>query len=231
MKKFIFLTMTILCTFLQVLCLNSDRLNSNISRAGVGIIVPLSKDAICSLNNYGIIVGHDKNLNLWMIGQAGKIDAGETIEVAAARELFEETGCYMKISPEEIKKMSSIMTDDKKLFLMKRNNLSLAQQIHESVQNAQNNKKLSPCCKEIDSIEVVALSTLLDLAKQIESNSLHSSQIKKGFFPGLDNYYITTTSGRKILLDGFYMRMFANTKNPDLYKNAYNSLHQLIKMN
>ena len=231
MKKYIILSL-LFTTSIQPITLLSlfFKKSSKITRAGVGIIVSLNTTAFKnpSLDNYGIIIGHDKNIDRWMIGQAGKIDPGQTIEVAAARELFEETGCYMKVNPEEITKMPFITTHDKKLFFMKSNDLRLTKNIDKSVKTAQNNPKLSSCCKEIDTVEVVKLSTLLELAQQIESKSLDQSQFEKSHFSTHCDYYVTTTTGCKILLDGYYMRMFGNNNDLNAYKNAYKVLQKLI---
>lgn len=201
-------------------------------RAGVGIIVPLNNQALKnpSLHNYGIIVGHDKNVKKWMIGQAGQADKTDlTPEETAARELYEETGCGVKIDKDIIKTFPSLTTNDKKLFFMKSNDLTLAQKIQNSVQKAQHNPKLSSCCKEIDHIEIIKLSTLLELAQKIETNTLHQSDFKKSRFSNNCNYFITTTIGHKILVDGYYMRVYGNFAYPGTYQKAYKKLANLIQ--
>ncbi len=229
MKKYMLL---LLCIIAQTEQIKPVPLKtSNITRAGVGIIVPLNHCALQNptLDNYGIIVGHDRNLKRWMIGQAGKTDTTDTTsEAAASRELFEETGCAVKISKEKIKLFPSIITDDKELFMMKCNDSTLAQKIHNSVQKAQKNPMLPSCYKEIDKIVVVKLSTLLKLGKQIESNTLKKSQYKKSFFAKNTDYYITAENGCKILVDGYYMRIFGNSRALNTNKKAQIILEKLI---
>jgi hypothetical protein len=253
MKKFIFLVLTILSSISSLLTVSSTatcRLpdncergkTQNIKRAGVGIIVPLHSNALkcAKLSNYGIIVGHDKNLDRWMIGQAGSqaINWGDISPAqTAARELLEETGGFMIKSADEINLWPYLVAQEKQLFFTKINDLTLAAQIDASVQKAQKNKNLSRCFKEIDTIEIVSLSALLELAQKITSHKLTKFDVQRPrrtagdyFYPEYygENYYISSTSGKKILLDGFYMRVFGNQKNSEVYANAHDLFQQLI---
>lgn len=175
-------------------------IQKNINRAGVIVIVPLSKKSSNLFENYGIIFGFDKNLKVWMVGQAGKSDDDDiSTAVTASRELEEETGGYYRLRPEEIEKLPYLSVHQKQMFIYTSHDVTLPSKIKKAVKKAQSNSNLRKSYKEINDVEVVSLQELFDLAEKIDH-----CKIQRG------KYFVTTTTGKVIRLNTLYVELFAH---------------------
>jgi hypothetical protein len=175
-------------------------LHKNIDRAGVLLVVPLHFNSPNFFENYGIVVGFDKNLESWMLGQAGKSEGNDfDTAVTAARELEEETGGYYKMSPHQIRNLPYLSVAAKQMFVYKVDDFKLPSKIKEAVKKVQFNYNLDQSYKEINDIEVVSLKNLFDLAEKIDSGKIK-----------VKNYVIKTTTGKSIKLNKFYAQVFAH---------------------
>lgn len=193
--------------------------HDDITRAGVILVVPTGSHDSDPLENYGIIVGHDKNLRSWMIGQAGKSDPDDmSTAVTAARELEEETGGFVKMSSKEIAHLPYIYAYEKQMFIYVVHDHTLASDIKDAVQKIQSDKHVSSSYKEIDDVETISLKKLLELAKKIDQQ-----KVKRG------HYFITTMSGKKIRLNTLYMQLFAHPCDHDRFEYAQKMFKALLK--
>jgi hypothetical protein len=174
----------------------------NITRAGVLIITPTGKKTNNDFENYGIIVGHDKNLNCWMIGQSGKIETKNSLpSITASRELQEETGGLIELTAKKIEDFPYIYATNNQLFIWFNENQQLANNIQKSVQSAQKNPNLPKSYKEINMIEIISIKDFLKLLELIDSNKIKPRK-----------YKAYTTTGKQICLDKYYTEMFAHPK-------------------
>jgi len=175
-------------------------LQKDINRAGVLLLVSLDKNNSNVFENYGIIVGFDKNLKVWMLGQAGKCDHDDvSTAVTASRELEEETGGYYRLSSEQINKLPYLSAAQKQMFIYKSDDLELPSKIKHAVKKAQLNVHFSQSYKEINDIEVVSLQELFNLAQKIDAGQVRKNQ-----------YFVTTTTGKEIRLEKFYAQILAH---------------------
>jgi endonuclease/exonuclease/phosphatase family metal-dependent hydrolase len=185
--------------------------HNDVGRAGVLLIVPTGNNSKNPFENYGIIVGHDKNLNSWMVGQAGKVEAiHRTTAETAASELKEETGgCkYIsdKLSASVIAKLPYVYAQvipptGNQIFIYKTEDKTLFNKIKASVQAAQKNPALAHAYKEIDNVEIVSLQEFMNLLSDIDQATL----IKGKFLP-TDLLSVKTISGAEL-------KSFLNKKN------------------
>jgi len=185
--------------------------HNDVVRAGVVLCRDFGTDGRVTNDRYSIILGHDKNLNVW-IPQAGKVEATHryTTETAAS-ELSEETGGLIKYTPSQIKDLPYVYAGSKQLFFLfnpSDSNISVTN-ITNSCQKAQTSN-LPSSYKEIDEATAVSVPELLEVARQINNGTL-----------GRQNSYTlhkrTQVDGNgqpvAIEIDGFYMRIFATRYN------------------
>ncbi|MBI2345092.1 hypothetical protein HYV10_03405 [Candidatus Dependentiae bacterium] len=190
----------------------------DVDRAGVILVVPTGIQSRKQFEKYGVIVGHDKNLKSWMIGQAGKMDSCDcSSAVTASRELLEETGGFFKMSAANIAKLPYIYAGNKQMFLYLSKDLRLLSLIKDAVKKVQGNMHIDKSYQEIDDVEVVTLKNLLDLANKIDQGLIQKGQ-----------YYVTTVSGKKIQLDTWYTQIFAHSYDHDRLKYGTKILEALV---
>lgn len=176
--------------------------HNDIERAGVVLCKDYGRDDTVPNDRFSIILGRDKNLNIWL-PQAGKVEQRHkyTSETASA-ELEEETGGLIKYKPRDISGLPYVYSEGKQLyFLINSNDSNISvRSITNSTQAAQNSP-LPRSYKEIDQASAVSVVELLNVALQI----------KNGTLGRLNKYQLKTrTHGKIIEIDGFYMRIFAN---------------------
>lgn len=215
-KRFLLLTFT-LCALVQVCeakrlsCSGDYKLtvagqaqgvpHQDIERAGVILVKDYGRDVPGKPNSrYAVILGHTRgstNHYNFPAGQCDRSDRSST--VTASRELKEETGCAVKISPHHLSKQPYIYSALKQLFFVRDDRLSVSH-ITKSCQSACKNKRLPRCYREVDHAVCVPLSELLKLAARIRQQNLHPTQ-----------YVVQSrTSNKLVRIDGYYMRMIAN---------------------
>jgi hypothetical protein len=191
----------------------------DINRSGVILIVPTGIASSDALERYGIVVGHDKNLECWMIGQAGKSEACDcSTAITASRELLEETGGFVEMSAEEIAKLPYMCIAQKQIFIYKTDDQWLALKIKKSVKAVQDDRKMGRSYKEINDIELVTLKNLLDLAKKIDQGLIKQSK-----------YFVCAVSGKKIKLNNFYTQLFAYPSEHDRFEFGKKMLEAVVQ--
>ncbi|HSW75741.1 MAG TPA: hypothetical protein VLG50_01745 [Candidatus Saccharimonadales bacterium] len=194
--------------------------HNDIERSGVLLLVP-TKSPVSKhpFDQWGIVIGHDQNINLWMVGQAGKRDRTDiSTAQTASRELLEETGGYVKLSADDISQLPYIYAGRKQLFAYKTTSTTLATDIKQSVKAAQKNPHLDHSFKEIDDIAIVSVNNFLKLAEKIDQNWLTQRQ-----------YTVTAQDGRTIILEAFYAQMFGHLYDHTRYQNAQLFFQSLCK--
>ncbi len=197
----------------------SGVIQKNINRAGVLLVVPLDIHSTDPFEKHGIIVGFDKNLKCWMLGQAGKCDYSDpNTAVTASRELEEETGGYYTLAPGVIDKLPYLSAYEKQMFIHKVDDFDLPNKIKKAVKKAQLNSSYSQSYQEINDIEVISLKNLFDLAEKIDS-----CNIKKG------KYFIQTTTSRTIRLNTLYAELFGHSCDHTRLFNSKKIFNELFK--
>lgn len=177
----------------------------DIERAGVILCKDYKHDDRTTHDRYAIILGHDRNLNVWSF-QAGKVEPNHTFTYeTAAAELFEETGGEVDYSPLFISKLPYIYASQKQLFFLRDDQQSV-RQIKQSCLIAVNNPFLFSSQREVDNIVAVSVKDLLELAYHI-----HHPVNGKPALGKRSRYKLKSRSARKTIeIDGYYMRMLAN---------------------
>ena len=180
--------------------------HNDVERAGVLLCKDFGHDDQVPNDRYAIILGHDKNLNVWL-PSAGKVEKTHIYTTDTAKaELCEETGGLIDYTSRQIMDLPYVYSGSKQLFFLinpRDPNISV-RAITNSCISAQSNPNLAACYKEIDEATAVSVVELLDVAQQINNGTL-----------GRQNSYTLhkRTQRSAIEIDGFYMRIFSNRLN------------------
>lgn len=197
----------------------SGIIHNDIGRAGVILVVPLNNGKSDPFEKYGIIVGYDKNIDSWMVGQAGRCDNSDTAtHQTASRELEEETGGYFKMNAEKISTLPYLSAGQKQMYIYKSDDKTLASKIKSAVKKIQFNKDIDESYKEINDVEVVSLKEMFQLADAIDQ-----CEITRG------KYLVTTVSKKQIVLNTLYSQIFAHPCDHTRLEYAKKMFEMLLK--
>ena len=181
--------------------------HDDVERAGVVIVKDFGQDEPNKPGSrYSVIVGHDGNFDFWNF-QAGKCEKWHKFtSKTASEELKEETAGTIQMSAQEIAKQPYIYSAKKQLFFVRKDDADV-ETIKSACITARSNPELPRSWKEIDDVDAISLSDLIQAATDINNRELYQ-----------DQYDVPSrTTGRTLKIDGYYMRMIAN-KLPEIIK-------------
>lgn len=181
--------------------------HADVERAGVVLVKDFGEDEPNKPGSrYAIILGHDGNWDFWNF-QAGKCEKWHKFtSKTASEELKEETAGAILLTSQEIAKQPYIYSAQKQLFFVRKDDADV-NKIKKACIDARNDPTLPKSWREIDDIDTISVSDLIQAASTINNQNLHQKQ-----------YDVPSrTTGKIIKIDGFYMRMIAN-KLPETIK-------------
>ncbi|WP_010301427.1 NUDIX domain-containing protein [Candidatus Odyssella thessalonicensis] len=226
---------TSMCTAMQVTSLscNGDYklpgqkpqgvAHHDIKRVGVLLVKDYGQDDKQTNDRYSIILGHDKNLSVYL-PQAGKVEAQDKYSSeTAARELEEETGGLIKYTAGQVSKLPYLYAGSKQLFiLLDPTNTNISVNAISKACKGTQTRNLPQAFKEIDSTNAVSLIDFMKLAEQIDN----------GTVPVGKKYTLKTRSGRhNIQVEGFYMQVFGHPRDRGRYQRARLMFNSLLGVN
>ncbi len=195
--------------------------HTDVERTGVMICKDYGQDDKIVNDRYAVILGHDKNLDVFM-PQAGKVEQSDQYtSEAAARELEEETGGLIQLSSKTVSTLPYIYAGKKQLFFLRDDNASV-RSVTNSCELAIKNPKLPSCYKEIDKATAVSVVELMRVAQGIDNGTIPQSKTYT---------LVSRSQGKQITIDGFYMQMFGHPHDHSRYQNARAMFNALFGVN